>query len=100
MWGRINGQTKKLWDVLEGLFESTTQLGKTNRDLLQHKENELLRMLTLYSIISIPLLLLMEPLYPHVGQNILITLFYAAGVILLALLLLYVFMRAKRRRVL
>lgn len=100
VWGRVNGQTKKLWDILEGLFESTTQLGKTNRDLLQHKENELLRMLTYYSITSIPLLLLMEPLYPYVGESIITTAIYGAGVGLLILLLLFIFLRAKRHRVL
>ncbi len=100
LWARVNGQTKKLWDILEGLLESTSQLGKTNRDLLQHKENELLRMLTYYSITSIPLLLLMEPLYPYVGRGIVTTAVYIAGVVLLTLLLLYIFLRAKRRRVL
>jgi len=96
----VNGQTKKLWDILEGLLESTTQLGKTNRDLLQHKENELLRLLTYYSIISIPLLLLMEPFYAYVGRNVVTTAIYVAGLGALTLLLLYIFIRAKRRRVL
>lgn len=100
VWGRIHGQARKLWDVLEGLYESTGQLGKTNRDLLQHKENELLRMLTYYSIVSIPLLLLMEPLYPYVGHSVATTIAYIAGVGLLILLLLYIFLRAKRQRVL
>lgn len=62
-WWRLHQYTAKLWDILEGLDESVKQLGKTNFALLQHKENQLLRLLTLYSTLGIPALLLVGPLF-------------------------------------
>lgn len=99
VWLRVNGQASKLWDLLEGLYESTTELKNTNSNLLQYKENELLRMLTYYSIFSIPLVLAMEPIYIYVGKNLYLTIVYAVGIFLLISVLLFVFLRAKRRRV-
>ena len=101
LWGRINGQTKKLWDILEGLLESTTQLGETNRDLLQHKENQLLRLLTVYSIFSIPAIILISP-YNRSSpfSNLWDTILYLGifGTFMVALLV--ILFRAKRRRIL
>lgn len=62
-WWRLHQYVSKLWDILEGLDESVKQLGKTNFALLQHKENQLLRLLTLYSTVGIPALLLVSPLF-------------------------------------
>ncbi len=59
-WWRLHQYTAKLWDILEGLDESVKQLGKTNYALLQHKENQLLRLLTLYSTLTIPVLVLAQ----------------------------------------
>lgn len=100
-WARVHGQTKKLWDVLEGLYESTTHLSNTNRDLLQHKENALLRLLTVYSIFSIPALVLISPYnrpspYANrIDMTIYLGIFAAFVVALVAILV-----RAKRKRVL
>lgn len=101
VWARVHGQTKKLWDVLEGLFESTGQLGKTNRDLLQHKENELLRLLTVYSIFSIPALILISPYtrnspFSNRWDTMLYLGIFSAFVVMLFVILI----RAKRKRVL
>lgn len=62
MWRRLGRIVDKLWDMLENLSESVKQLGKTNFALLQHKENELLRLLTLYSILAIPILVVAQSL--------------------------------------
>lgn len=62
-WWRLHQYLAKLWDILEGLDESVKQLGKTNYALLQHKENQLLRLLTFYSTVGIPALLLVGPLF-------------------------------------
>ncbi len=62
-WDRVNGQLLKMWDVLESMYESTRELSNTNFTLLQHKENELLRLLTIYSIIVIPMLILTDPFF-------------------------------------
>lgn len=101
VWARVHGQTKKLWDVLEGLFESTTQLGKTNGDLLQHKENELLRLLTVYSIFSIPALILISPYnrpspFENMWDTILYLGIFGAFVVVLFVILIW----ARRKRVL
>ena len=60
-WERMPHMINQLWDTLGGLHESVQELGQTNDSLLQHKENELLRFLTLYSILAIPILLLVDP---------------------------------------
>jgi len=62
-WRRVHEQLLKMWDILEGLFESAKELSSTNFTLLQHKENELLRLLTVYSIIVIPMLVLTDPFF-------------------------------------
>lgn len=61
LWRRLSHLIEKLWDMLENLAESMKQLGKTNFALLQHKENELLRLLMLYSILAVPILMLVGP---------------------------------------
>lgn len=69
-WRRLAAQVGKLWDILESLAESVKQLGKTNYSLLQHKENQLLRVLTLYSTLGIPAILLVSPLItPSASQG-------------------------------
>lgn len=60
-WERLERQLAKLWDMLDGLTESMNVLGRTNDMLLQHKENQLLRLLSFYSIITIPVLVLASP---------------------------------------
>lgn len=60
-WRRMSSQINKLWDILESLAESAKQLGHTNDALLQHKENQLLRLLSIYSIVTIPVFILASP---------------------------------------
>lgn len=100
-WGRIHGQLLKLWDVLESMFESVKELSNTNYILLQHKENELLRMLTLYSIIVIPMLILVDPLFaPRADDATLVdtAVFWGVlGVLILTLLFILMRFRGKRR---
>ena len=101
VWARVHGQTKKLWDVIEGLYESTKHLGETNRDLLQHKENSLLRLLTVYSIFSIPALILISPYNrPSPYENWIDMTIYLGifGAFVVALLVILI--RAKRKRIL
>jgi magnesium transporter len=62
-WRQIYLQLQRLWGFLENLFESMQELSRTNYTLIQHKENELLRVLMLYSIMSIPILLLVGPYF-------------------------------------
>ena len=63
-WQRLHGQTQKLWEMLEGLYESADELSESNTGLLQHKENELLRLLTYYSTVGLPFYVLMQMFNP------------------------------------
>lgn len=62
-WGRVHGQLLKMWDLLESMAESVRELSNTNFTLLQHKENEILRLLTIYSIVVIPMLIFVDPYF-------------------------------------
>ena len=100
-WRRLNGQMRKSWDILEGLFESTKELEKTNSRLLQHKENELLRMLTYYSIFSIPALYIFQAVNPFAsGVSSTMLILYWGLLGLLVVTLAVIFLRFKRKRVL
>jgi len=68
-WNRAHGQLMKMWEVLESMSESVKELSNTNFTLLQHKENELLRILTVYSIIVIPMLILVDPYFAPRAAN-------------------------------
>ncbi len=63
-WQRLHNQIYKLWEFLSSIYESVEQLAKTNDTLLQHKENELLRLLSMYSLLSFPALLLVQIFNP------------------------------------
>jgi magnesium transporter len=68
-WVRIHGLLMKMWEHLESMFESVKELNNTNFTLLQHKENELLRTLTLYSILVIPMIFLVDPYFAPGAAN-------------------------------
>lgn len=68
-WQRIHGQLLRMWEMLESLFESTRELSNTNFTLLQHKQNELLRLFTVYSIVAIPVLILTDPYFSPTAVN-------------------------------
>ncbi|MBI1834080.1 MAG: hypothetical protein HYR90_04640 [Candidatus Andersenbacteria bacterium] len=95
-WRRVGGQMEQLWELLESLYNSAKELRETNDSLLQHKENELLRLLTLYSIVAIPALLLAgsynsgAPTFEVIFWVVLLFLVFCLG---------FVFLRAKRRKI-
>lgn len=101
-WERVNGQLLKMWDVLESMFESVKELGNTNFTLLQHKENELLRLLTIYSIVVIPMLVLTDPFFDPAEENANFADFVAFWMILgvLVITLVVILIRVKRKRLL
>ncbi len=102
-WQRLANQLKQMWELLESLNESAQELRSTNDSLLQHKENELLRMLTIYSIVAIPVFILVSAFNPgsvevkEPSRWDQIIFWSAIGV--LSILLVYIFIRSKRRRV-
>lgn len=102
-WRRLANQTEKLWDILENLQENVMELGKTNNAVLQYKQNELLRLLTFYSIISIPALVLISPFnlnISHVRLNEFYFILYWVILAGLVSTLLLIFLRSKAKRVL
>lgn len=98
LWKRMGSQMRQMWELLESLNDSAKELRTTNDALLQHKENELLRMLSLYSILVIPIWVFVTPYDPRGSLTDAIIFWSVLG--LLAILLLYIFIRAKRRKVL
>lgn len=101
-WQQLHRQLQKLWAVLENLFESVRELGRSDQMLIQHKENELLRLLTFYSIIAIPVFLLVQPYYsPRAADASLtdVVVFWVVFSTLVFVLLLIV-LRAKSKRIL
>ncbi|MEX0650242.1 MAG: CorA family divalent cation transporter [Candidatus Andersenbacteria bacterium] len=96
-WARISGQLNQMWELLQALHDSTKELRNTNDSMLQYKENELLRLLSFYSIIAIPILMLANP-YSSGDPEARSVFWGALGILLLLLGL--IFLRAKRRRVL
>lgn len=97
-WKRLGSQMRQMWELLESLNDSAKELRTTNDALLQHKENELLRMLSLYSILVIPIWVFVTPYDPRGSTTDAIIFWSILG--LLTILLLLIFIRAKRRKVL
>lgn len=98
MWRRINAQMRQMWELLESLHDSAKELRTTNDSLLQHKENELLRLLSFYSIIAIPIWAFMGPFSPFDSATS--AKVYWTGLGVLIFFLLAIFLRARRRKVL
>lgn len=100
-WLRLHNQMQKLWEMLESISESVHELAKTNNSLLQHKQNELLRLLTLYSIVAIPVWILITPFNPRgINSTALDVVVFWGVLALLILALLWVLLRFRGRRVL
>lgn len=101
-WQRLNNLTERLWDMLDGLSESVRQLTNTNDALLQHKENQLLRFLTGYSILAIPVLILVDPYFTPGSPDANRADHIAFWIVFIGLLmgLLFMFFVLRRRRTL
>jgi magnesium transporter len=98
-WRRIHGQLLRMWEMLESLFESTKELSNTNFTLLQHKQNELLRLLTVYSIVMVPMLILTDPYFsPNAsGSRVVDKTVFWIVLSTLVITLSYIFWRFKRK---
>lgn len=98
-WRRLHGQMQRLWDILESLSEKVHELGQTNDSLLQHKENQLLRVLTIYSFIAIPAFIIVAPLnLPEFEIGSFSFYLFVSLVSIFALLLIGIFARYSPRR--
>lgn len=98
---RAYHQSEQLWNILQVMHSSMQELRNTNDSLLQHQENELLRMIFSYSILTVPMLALITEFNPHrVGATLFDTIAYWTIVAFLIILLIAIFGRARRKRVL
>ena len=98
-WHRVGGQMHRLWDILESLSEKVHEIGETNEALLQHKENQLLRVLTIYSIIAIPIFILVAPLnMPEFEVGSLTFNLFVGLVALFTLILVGIFIQQSNKR--
>lgn len=99
LWKRAAHQTRQLSEILASLYESMKDLRETNNSLLQHKENELLRLLSYYSIIAIPVWIFISAFNPRSGALFEMMVFWSV-LGFLALWLLFIFIHFKRKRIL
>lgn len=100
-WQELDRDLKKVWDGLETLQESLTQLANTNTTLLQHKENELLRLLAMYSALVVPLWILITPFVPTRPEaSRLDVVVYWGVLVLLGVVLIFIFGRFRGKRIL
>lgn len=100
-WQELDLDLKKVWDGLETLQESLTQLANTNTTLLQHKENELLRLLAMYSALVVPLWILITPFVPtRPDASGLDFAVYWGVLVLLGMVLIFIFARFRGKRIL
>lgn len=100
-WQELTQDLGKVWDGLETLQESVTQLANTNSTLLQHKENELLRLLAMYSALVVPLWILITPFVPTRPEASVLDITVYWGVLaFLGLALIFIFARFRGKRIL
>jgi magnesium transporter len=57
-WGNISDHLHKIWDRLEDYHELIEGLSATNESLLSHRTNEIMKVLTVFSVVLLPLTLL------------------------------------------
>lgn len=97
----VHNQAEQIWHTLQALHSSMQELRNTNDSLLQHQENELLRSIFSYSILAIPFLAIINVFNPHrVGATIIDSIFFWGIIAFLFIVLLFIFGRAKKKRVL
>lgn len=101
VWQRIAGQVNKLWDMLESLAESVSEVSHTNTTLLEYKQGEILRVLTYYSIVSIPLVIMGQSLSPfEEGASPWRLYVYWGNLVFLMIVLILVLLRFRGKRIL
>lgn len=102
LWQDIGRDINKVWDGLETLHESLTQLSDTNSTLLQNKENELLRLLTIYSIAALPVAIVIQILEApwHALTTVTDSTIFWVAISILVIALVAVVWHARRKRLL
>lgn len=100
-WLNIKHTMTDLTDALDVLYENIQQLSHTNATMLQHKENELLRIMAFYSSLAIPAWMLITAYNPSNDPNGVVThIIYWTVLGALIAVLLFIFFRFRGKRVL
>jgi len=91
--------TERIWDVLDNYKEVVEALEDTNESVLTHRQNDVLRVLTVFSAIVLPLTLIsgifgMNVAFPGTGTAE--AFWVIAGVMVVALVGLLAFFRHQR----
>ncbi len=95
----ILDQTKEIWEILENLKENIDAVHNTNESLISFKLNQVMKMLTLITVILLPATLLasifgMNYLIPFQSQSF--GFWFAIGVMVTFMILLGVFFKKKK----
>jgi len=90
----INDANERVWDMLENFKEVVEALEATNESVLSHRTNDILRVLTAFSAVALPLTLIasifgMNVLYPGEGTAGAFWVILAAMLVTLATMLWY-----------
>ena len=64
----INDASERIWDMLENFKEVVEGLETTNESVLSHRLNDVLRVLTAFSVIVLPLTLIASVFGMNVGR--------------------------------
>src|SRR6267378_3196614 len=91
--------TERIWDILDNYKEVVEALEDTNESVIQHRQNDVLRILTVFSVVLLPLTLItgffgMNVHFPGIGTTWAFWLIFAGMVVTLVGLL--AFFRLKR----
>jgi magnesium transporter len=91
--------SERIWDLLDNFKEVVEALEDTNESVISHRHNDVLRLLTVFSVILLPLTLIasifgMNVAYPGEGTHAAFWVIVASMVALIAALL--AFFRFKR----
>jgi len=90
----INDANERVWDLLENFKEVVEALEATNESVLSHRTNDILRVLTAFSAVALPLTLIasifgMNVLYPGEGTEEAFWVILAAMLVTLVTMLWY-----------
>jgi magnesium transporter len=90
----INDASERIWQMLEGYKETVEALEQTNESVISHRLNDVLRVLTAFSVVMLPLTLIasvfgMNVKVPGQGEIAAFWVIIAAMVVMLAGMLLY-----------
>lgn len=95
----LNDASERIWDMLENFKEVVQALEETNESVISHRVNDVLRILTVFSVILLPLTLIASIFGMNVkvpGEGDTTAFFLVLGGMLAALLAMLAYFRHRR----